>query len=380
MDTYKPTLKRGRNVWDQVNMPAAEYQDRIEKIQDQMEKESMDVLFLYALSPDEYAYPCYVSNYYVGMGGVMVAIPRQGKVTLFFSGSARGIQYERVMTPVEDIRPGGEVVREAAKYLKDHNLKQATVGLAGFKDVMPYVQLQSLRDNLKDCKLVDAEPMMNGFRLVKSLNESNEVRRAARIVNHTFSYLANTDFKDLREYIVEPALDREARMEGAEDVRLLIGKTSEKNWALRPAEDLLFSTGERVVIYLSAEYERYWAEGIRTFVVQPPRLVPVKSDVGDKLFAQIMGKLTPGKKISQAYKAIISELDKSGVKYTTKYGLGAGIGLNMQEMPSIAPDDASTLKAGMCLTLRLAFNDPVVGDMVIGNTIYLSKEGPEILK
>ena len=68
MDTYKPTLKRGRNVWDHVNMPAAEFQGRIEKIREQMEKESMDVLFLYALSPDEYTYPCYVSNYYVGMG------------------------------------------------------------------------------------------------------------------------------------------------------------------------------------------------------------------------------------------------------------------------------------------------------------------------
>ena len=244
---------------------------------------------------------------------------------------------------------------------------------------MPYVQLETLRNNLKGCKIVDAEPMMTDLRLIKSLNESNEVRRAARVANHVFSYLANTDFKDLREIIVEPALDREARIEGAEDVRLLIGRTSEKNWALRPAEDLPLTVGERVVIYLSVEYERYWAEGIRTFVVQPPRLVPVKSETGDKLVAQILGKLGSGKKTAQAYKAIVSELDKSGVKYSTQYGLGAGIGLSMQEMPVIASNDASTLKSGMCLTLRVAFQDQAVGDMMIGNTVFLSKEGPEIL-
>ena len=45
MDTLKPTLKRGRNVWDRVNMPVTEFQERLDKIQGQMEKEGIDVIF-----------------------------------------------------------------------------------------------------------------------------------------------------------------------------------------------------------------------------------------------------------------------------------------------------------------------------------------------
>lgn len=34
---------------------------------------------------------------------------------------------------------------------------------------------------------------------------------------------------------------------------------------------------------------------------------------------------------------------------------------------------------GMCLTLRLGIKDKEKGALFIGNTIYLSKKGPEVL-
>src|SRR3989339_198499 len=217
METLKPTLKRGRNVWDRVNMPVTEFQERLDKIQGQMEKEGIDVIFLFSNSPDEYANPSYLTNYYVGMGNTMVVVPRQGKVTLFFTGGGRGIQYEKATTPIEDTRPG-DMFRESVKYLNENKLANGTVGLVGFKPLMPYPQLQSFREALKAYKLVDADHILTDLRLTKSPRESDEVRRASRVAGHTFDYLANTDFTDMREIILDAALDREARMEGAEDV------------------------------------------------------------------------------------------------------------------------------------------------------------------
>ena len=242
--------------------------------------------------------------------------------------------------------------RESVKYLNENKLANGTVGLVGFKPLMPYPQLQSFREALKAYKLVDADHILTDLRLIKSPRESDEVRRASRVAGHTFDYLANTDFTDMREIILDAALDREARMEGAEDVRALIGRPGEKNWALRPADDSPISSGETIVLYLAVEYERYWAESIRTFVVQPPRLVPVNSEKYTKLYEQVLGKMAPKLKMSRICEAIIGELDKSGIQYSTRYGLGQGIGLKLQEMPVIAADDATVLKPGMCFTLR----------------------------
>ncbi|MFH1646703.1 MAG: M24 family metallopeptidase [Chloroflexota bacterium] len=379
MESMKTTLRRGRNVWDRVNVPASEFQARVGKAREEMKKENIDVLLVYGDAWVDYADPCYFSNLYSAMGALVAVIPRQGEVALAFWGSGRGIEYTQINTWLKELRPGADVAGSCVKYLEELGLLSATIGLAGFRELMPYNQLQPFLKSLAGCKTVDANHIIRGMRMVKSPKERDQVTRASRILTHVFETIVRTPPKDRNELTLDAALDREARLEGAEDVRLLYAKPREAGWTFRPVEDSQLSPGDTVIIYLAVEFERYWAEAIRTFVIEPTGLSLAGSEALDRLYETVMQKMGPGKKVAEFYREAAAAVEKSGTGYMTEYGLGNGIGLSVDEPPVIAEEDSNVLTPGMCLTLRLAVKDRDRGAIMTGNTVYLAASGPELL-
>jgi len=62
MESMKTTLRRGRNVWNQVNMPASEFQARVGKAREEMKKENIDALLVSGDAWLDYSDPCYFGN------------------------------------------------------------------------------------------------------------------------------------------------------------------------------------------------------------------------------------------------------------------------------------------------------------------------------
>jgi Xaa-Pro aminopeptidase len=130
---------------------------------------------------------------------------------------------------------------------------------------------------------------------------------------------------------------------------------------------------------LAVEFERYWAEGVRTFVLEGDSLRECPVDIFNTLYSQTIQKIKLGERISQFYKETVAEMKAARVDAIYDYGLGQGIGLSPQELPLLTEEETNPFREGMCLTLRLATKSGGKGPMMIGNTIYLSKAGPEIL-
>ena len=80
METMQPTLKNGRYVWDRINMPEAEFQERARKLTKAMKEEKIDVLLLYGNTFNEYGNPCYVTNFVMRLqrGVLVVNHPQKG--------------------------------------------------------------------------------------------------------------------------------------------------------------------------------------------------------------------------------------------------------------------------------------------------------------
>ena len=53
--------------------------------------------------------------------------------------------------------------------------------------------------------------------------------------------------------------------------------------------------------------------------------------------------------------------------------------VDLQEAPMLAGEDSTMLKEDMLLTLHLAIKDADLGAIMLGNTIYLAKDGAELL-
>ncbi len=379
METMQPTLKSGRNTWDRINMPVEEFHERVKKIRQGMKKEGIDLLLLYGKAFNEYGNYCYLSNH-------MIRLPQGGygggpkrRVDLMFEGASRGVPSVKKMTWIDDIRATGDVSKECVKYLKEKNLLPSVIGFAGLKRLMPHDQLQFLLDSLPKCKIVNADPLVDELRMVKSPMEILQIRRASRIVVRTFDFITSTSFVNLREEVLEAAARREARLEGAEDFRMMIAKPLEERWAFKPPEEKPLRSEDKVIIYLAIEFERYWAEAARTFSVRDSSFVEIQPEGIKTLYETIMEGMSTGKKISQFYKETMAKIKKGHFDFIPEYGLGQGIGLSPKEFPVIVKEDRNIFSQGMCFSLRLGIRDKETGPIMIGNTIYLSKKGPEVL-
>jgi Xaa-Pro aminopeptidase len=280
---------------------------------------------------------------------------------------------------VEDVRSCEDVSRQSVAFLREKNLIPSTIGFVGLEQFMPYHQYQFLLKSIEPSKIIHADDMIRKMRMIKSQREVDQICRSSRIVSRIFDKIAQTPLPDENEKNLEAVMGREAYLEGAEDVRMLIGKPQEENWALRPFEDAPLSNDTVVIIYLAVEFERYWSEGIRTFLFKKDSFAEPNLELAKSLYNRILEDMTIKKKVSPFYRETIDKIKERNVDVIHEYGLGQGIGLSLQEFPLLSKKDTTPLREGMCFALRLAIKNKEMGAIMIGDTIYLSKYGPEVL-
>jgi Xaa-Pro dipeptidase len=378
MVTMQPALKNGRNVWDHVNMPESEFEIRVERIRAHMKKSAIDLLLLYGRGLNEYADPCYVSNFVIRLPrGTIAVVPLEGEVVLFFEGASRGLPSLLLTTRVRELIPAGNVAKECAKYLKEKGLVPCSVGLGRLAEMMPQQEFRVLKEALAGCTIVDAARILPNLRMIKSAKEIDQIRRAGRILKKGFELVTSMCSDGMSEQFLEAMVRKQARLEGAEDIRMLFGRSGEKT-RLRPPENRSIGQGHALIVYAAVEFERYWAEAVKTFAVQEASFSEIVSDA-TAVYDRAIGAIKPGRSVSQLYKDVLEDAQRSGLELLSDYGLGGGIGLSLNELPVINEKGAQKLKEGMCLSLRLAVKDKTYGSTMFGNTLLVGKNGAEIV-
>ncbi len=380
METMQPALKNGRNVWDQSNMPVQEFHGRLRAVREKMNTRNIDVLLAYGHAFNEYGNPCYFSNYLIRLPrGVLVSIPMEGEVTLFFEGAARGLPSAKMTTWIEDVRPCPDISRACAQYLKEEGKDVGTIGFVGLNRLMPQDQLKYLIDNLTQTRIIEADDLMQDLRRLKSNKEMDQIRRASWIVKNTLQFISETSFPSMNERMVEAMLFREARLDGAEDIRVLFGKPHKTAWSLRPSGDANFEPGRGVILLLAVAYERYWSEGIRTYIAGENTFTAPDLEGTEAIYQQLTECMKPGESIGHCCTEAMSKIPKEGLDLLEEYGMGQGIGLSMKERPLMDRNETGDLEESICFTLRLGVDDETLGAAMIGNTFCVSNTGVESL-
>ena len=372
MKTLQPVLRNGRNVRDPINMPTLEFEQRILTLREWMRAKWVDLFLAYGHAFNDYGHPCYLTNYVIRLPrGTLVAVTRD-EVTLFFEGASRGLPSAKKTTWVEEVRACSDVSQECAKYMKEKSLIPSTVALAGLKQWMPHHQLKALMEALEGCTIEEGDQMIGEMRMVKSFRECDQVRRAARIVKHVFDLVKERSFPKVSERVIEAAVYREARLEGAEDVRVLVARPGDPAWGLRQADEASVGSDETLILCVALAYERYWAEGIRTFAVKEEKLVDPGLEGLEALYGRVAAAFKPGKALSRCVKDALVEVEKSKMVYAGQFGLAQGIGLSVEEGPLFEEEGKGDLEEGICFTLRLCVKDEAMSDAMLGNTFCVS--------
>ena len=368
----------------------SEYEARIERFKSRM---SSDFAFL-SQSRDIY--------YFAGtIQPSILLVPKDGDPVIFFRMNHKKGEDE---TWIGDTRSGG--VKEACELIKDG----AMIGLE--KDVLPVSIYESiLKRTGGNVKTVDVTPAVLSTRLVKSKYEIQMMEEASKMSNIGHDTLRETLVDGIREIDLAAEVERAMRLAGHEgllhirrwDGFLHYGMISSGENLSIPSgypgatitgigmsrassygpSSRKIKKGDLVMADIGGSFRGYHSDEARMFVIGKADKVQIERyEILLEIHREAMRVMRPGSKVSDVYDSAFKVVEEHGCSdwfmgywhYGARY-LGHGLGLEIDELPLVAPWVDMPLEAGMTIALEPKLIVPGWSGVDLEDTFLITENG-----
>lgn len=358
--------------------------DRLRKVKSLMRREGFESLFispgpnLRYLTGVHYTYPGDPWDMEIVWDMITVAvISVDGEPILF--APRHNETWIKGASQVHDIRTYSgtenlmEVLRQPLGKMK---------GILGIEFQLPYRIYGPLVAAFPEIRMKSASEMLSEARLIKSVDEIECMRKAARIVEN--------GVKVGREFIRESITEREVsievesamRKQGAESISYCVVQTGAKTATWDPPSEDMVKKGDLFLMDLSATYNGYHADITRMTVVGKPsekqkKVYAVVQEAQSKAIDVVRDGVRAGV-INDAGRRV---MDERGYGEHVPFGIGHGLGLEAHEMPHLTEyrDMEMALQPGIVMTVEPTINLPGEFGIRIEDDVLVTVGGREIL-
>jgi Xaa-Pro aminopeptidase len=369
---------------------ASEYERRIERFKSRL---TADFAIL-SQSRDIY--------YFAGtIQPSILLVPKKGDPTLFFRMNFEKGKRE---TWISDVQNGG--VKEACGLIKEG----AVIGLE--KDVLPVAIYESILKRMgRDLVTIDVTPAILLTRMIKSQYEIKMMKEASKISNAGHDALREALHDGISEIELAAEVEyamRKAGHEGLLHIRRWDGFlhygmiSSGENLSIpsgypgatitgvgmsRAASYASSSRkirkGDLVMADIGGSFRGYHSDEARMFVVgKADDLQIERYEILVEIHREAMAVMKPGCKVSEVYDAAFKVVEEHGCAdwfmgywhYGAKY-LGHGLGLEIDELPLVAPGVDLPLEAGMTIALEPKLIIPGWSGLDLEDTFLIAEGG-----
>jgi len=240
---------------------------------------------------------------------------------------------------------------------------------------MPLADYQAITNRVRSTEFVDATPLVQALRMVKSDAEIAYIS--------TICGIASTAFDQANKLFFEgQALEQAFRAfkialleAGADDVPYLVGGAGPGGYGdvISPPGDKPLMAGDVLMLDIGATIAGYHCDFDRNFAfghADDDAKQAYKTLYEATNAALAMAR--PGVKCNELYGCIAGELD-GGVSNVGRYG--HGLGLQLTEAPSLIGFDETVLEAGMVITLEPSM-EVADGKIMVHEENILICDGP----
>jgi Xaa-Pro aminopeptidase len=379
-------LKRGGLYWDRDLLPADGYQARYKRLQAAVTA-SGDDAWLFFGDVERHGNVVYATNFMPRVRSALAFVPKSGAPVLLANIGLRDVPAAKTITWVDDIRPFGRLPKDLIALLEEKGLSRSQIGVCGFDDQLPVVDWDAIEKGLPLAHWNNRDAEVRALRAVKESWEIETIRRAGSIADTALA-LAPSLLKagtSMRQAIA--AIDRKVRELGAEDAHYLVASGPQTGTSLRPVDDRILAAGDVVIVSMMVQFQRYWAETARTFVLgkASPQLSALYKTATSAVEA-LRGAARAGLDTALIAGAAEKSLqDASLYKGAAAYGFGHGIGLDLEEGPQLV-GVKSNLPSQATLSLRAILHDGGQGVavaqtvLVQTNSVMSLNEVPELIE
>lgn len=373
--------------------PPAEYRRRVESVRRRMAAAGIDCLFLTSEKNIRYLTGFHSQTWVSPTRPRYVLLPAEGEPAAVVPTS--NVAGFRATTWLEDVRAwpaprpaddGVSLVIDALRSLAGPRGRVAAEIGPEMRVQMPIADFLRIRETLPG-PLLDAGPVIRPVRMVKSAPEIARMRRIGEIASEAFARLARELRPGLTEREVARVLHGFLVDLGADTVPYLIpvsGAHGYEQINMGPTDRPL-EAGDLLVIDVGATWRGYFCDFDRNFALGRT------TDETRAAYAQVfeateagLAAVRPGRTAAEVWRAMAAVADPAGRADSPVGRMGHGLGLDLTEPPSLAPDDLTVLEAGMVITLEPSLTLPGRGAlarrlMVHEENVVVTAAGCELL-
>jgi Xaa-Pro aminopeptidase len=349
------------------------YRERAERVAALLPERGLDLLLVSNLVNVRYLCG------FVGTNGLVLLGPTER----VFITDFRYFERARSEVPDYDVVRGKQDLLENVKGV----VKERSSGAVrlGFDDAHLTVRAHSRLSELlpPNVELVAAGGLVEELRAVKDQQELSSMREAAAIADGLYRWL--TDEHGLAghtEIAVARAIERRAQDEGADAVAFPPIVAAAENGALPHAmpRDVEIPRGSLVVVDLGCALNGYHSDCTRTFAT---------GEVGDEqrevyelvrsAQAAAAAMVRADVECQAVDGAARDEIERAGRGEQFGHGTGHGVGLEVHELPRLAPKVEKSLAAGNAVTVEPGVYVPGRFGVRIEDLVIVEAEGSDSL-
>ena len=240
--------------------------------------------------------------------------------------------------------------------------------------------LQKLRNAYK-ADYQELPELITEMRKIKSRKEISWLRKAAELAVKGMTRAAELIKEGRSELEIAAGVEYLMRRSGSEGTPFGTIVASGKNSWLPHATVTRkrLRRGELVLVDLGAIYKGYASDMTRTFSLAPTKKQLKLLDLAKCAQEAAIKRVRDGVKAASVDKAARRVIRRAGYEKFCLHGTGHGVGLDVHEAPSLAPESEDILHEGMVLTVEPGIYVPGVGGARFEDTVLVTKKGFELL-
>lgn len=366
---------------------ADEYQNRVARLQLQMDQRGLDALLL-TTPADIFYVTGFLTRFWESPARPwFVVLPAMGDPVAVIPSIGADLMGRTWLTDIRTWpapRPADEGVTLLSQTLAELVPECGQIGMPMGPETqlrMPLADYARLRAAITPRTLVDDMGALRHVREIKSEAEITKLRTICQIADRAFARLPGMAQGGQALRQVFRAFQAALLHEGADWVSYLAGAAGPDGYGdvISPAGAAQLQTGDILMLDTGAVRDGYFCDFDRNFAVGPAS-DPVRRTHAALWHATetALHTLRPGMRACDAHQIMADALCRHGVDPVAgRFGHGQGITLT--EWPSLMPGDETELRAGMVLTLEPSAIVSSGRLLVHEENIVLRKDGPELL-
>jgi len=282
---------------------------------------------------------------------------------------------------IRDVREYNEFTESPTTLLADilRELGVTRGRVAVEMDHMPARDYLDLFRELPDTRFVDAEPIFDRLRMLKTEEERERLRRIGGIVHRAHIAAAAAARPGWTEMQYGNAIRDSVREQGGEGLNnLVVASGYRSTWSNSAPTQKALEEGEVIKVDVFAYDNGYQSDIARTVAVGEP--TPFQRDIWARLVdihSAMLEHVRPGASTRELWKLFVDEFAARDLTPTIRFA-GHGLGLSLHEEPYISTYRDSRLEENMVLAIEPVTQVDGVG-FHIEDEVIVTANGCELI-